>query len=70
VWAYSDDQQLPTANVLGIDYGAIPATVVVRCPFCRRVHTHGLPVQDLDLGLRSAECGRGSYIMRVVELRG
>jgi len=32
--------------------------VRLRCPFCRRTHTHGWPFEAPDVGLRVAHCHR------------
>jgi len=37
--------------------------IVVRCPFCDKIHRHGGGdlTSEPNLGHRGAECGRGSY---------
>ncbi len=35
--------------------------VRTRCPYCRRLHTHGWPADEPDVGSRRAHCGGGDY---------
>lgn len=36
----------------------------IRCPYCRKKHSHGLGILDRPvLGQRMAHCGKGSYIL-------
>jgi hypothetical protein len=35
--------------------------VRARCPFCRRLHIHGWPHSQPDVGHRVAHCGAGDY---------
>lgn len=40
------------------------AIVRIRCPYCRKKHSHGLGVLERPvLGQRLAHCGKGSYIL-------
>ena len=40
------------------------ALAKIRCPYCRRKHSHGLGIIEHPvLGQRMAHCGKGSYIL-------
>jgi hypothetical protein len=37
--------------------------VRARCPYCLRLHIHGWPLEQDDVGGRSAHCGAGDYMV-------
>lgn len=47
---------LPVAEVLSITPTKMTRLVVVRCPICRRKHTHGWPYALDTIGSRVAHC--------------
>ncbi len=49
---------LPSALVLTVTPTASTRLVTIRCPFCRRTHTHGWPSEAPDVGTRVAHCHR------------
>jgi len=48
----------PTARVLSVRELRHTRVVSIACPFCRRTHQHGWPLEAPDVGLRSVHCHR------------
>lgn len=42
--------------------------VTIRCPYCHRKHSHGLPAGNTVAGHRHSHCGRGNgYVIAAAE---
>jgi len=48
--------RLPVAGVLTITPTKTTRLVTIRCPICRRKHTHGWPYSTDTIGSRVAHC--------------
>lgn len=55
----------PIAVVIAITQSRHTRHVVVRCPFCDKPHTHGLPYGDDLPAHRVAHCGVGTRGYRI-----
>lgn len=49
---------IPVARVLSVRELRHTRVVSIACPFCRRTHQHGWPLDAPDVGLRVAHCHR------------
>lgn len=54
----AEDMVTPTVHPLAIVVGRRGVrTVTIRCPYCSRLHSHGWPLDNEDVGHRLAHCG-------------
>jgi hypothetical protein len=47
---------IPAAEVVRVKPGKATRTIIVRCPYCSKLHSHGWPPGMADIGPRVAHC--------------